>query len=177
MGLGGEEIAAGCAVAEQATSLRIAQRHLPGIRMWFEEGGEMEVDALAAGEEEGGARGASSSTIKAVYSEAWGEDDGRFDGLDFLFTLCAAPRDNASTPGAEEASEDDDGECFVLFPYSRVGWNSNFFSEAAAVCSSSRVCTSDRPHHTITMRFSEGVLHFQSIPELTSVGAEIALLS
>lgn len=108
-----------CPITEQASSLRTAQGHLPGIRMWFEQGKEADARAaggegrVGAGDSGGGGGGASSSTIKAVYSEAWGEDDGQFNALAFLFTLCAVPRDKQSTSDVEEG-EDDDGERYTI---------------------------------------------------------------
>lgn len=87
-----ENTVAGAAFsAAQVPTLRIAQRHLSGIPFWFEQQEQAE---------RGGKRDGSdswSSTIRAVYAEAWGGDDERVDGLDLLLTLCAVP--GSAVPG------------------------------------------------------------------------------
>lgn len=88
--------------AVQAPTLRIAQRHLSGIPFWFE---RQEHEAERGGERAGS--DGCSSTIRAVYAEAWGGDDGRVDGLDLLLTLCAVPGDAVTD---DSSAEDDDGE-------------------------------------------------------------------
>lgn len=116
------------AVPEQTPTLRIAQRHLSGIRLWFEEEEEEEdeeEDGTRGKEaEEQSRRGAActcgtlASTIKTVYTEAWGEDDGRLGGLDLLLTLCAAPDSRApeiTSIGADAANGGDTGEAYSWF--------------------------------------------------------------
>eukprot|EP00903_Cladosiphon_okamuranus_P008129 g7829.t1 len=96
--------------AAQTLTLRIAQRHLSGIPFWFE---RQDHEAERGGERAG--RDSWSSTIRAVYADAWGGDDGRVDGLDLLLTLCAVPGD-AVVP--DDGAEDSDGDEESGIPFS-----------------------------------------------------------
>eukprot|EP00752_Nemacystus_decipiens_P011065 g9831.t1 len=100
---------AASAAQAQAPTLRIAQRHLSGIPFWF----ERQEDETERRGERAGNDGGWSSTIRAVYADAWGEDDGRVDGLDLLLTLCAVPGDAAPDGGV--AGGDGDGEGGIPF--------------------------------------------------------------
>ncbi|CAN0495594.1 unnamed protein product, partial [Ectocarpus sp. 12 AP-2014] len=94
----------------QIPHLRIAQRHFVGLPLWFEQqrdevkhGGERaDRDALLL--------------IKKVYSQAWGRDDGRVDGMDLLLTLCAVP--NAGAGGDISLGEDEEGVWDTGIPFS-----------------------------------------------------------
>lgn len=90
--------------AAQAPTLRIAQRHLSGIPFWFE---QQEYDEPERGGERAG-RDSWSSIIRAVYTDAWGGDDGRVDGLDLLLTLCAVPDDAVADDSAVEDEGDEE---------------------------------------------------------------------
>lgn len=166
-------------VTEQVSSLSTAQRHLPGIRMWFEQG--KEADARAAGGEDGvggggggGAGGTSLSTIKAVYTEAWGEDDGRFNALAFLFTLCAVPRDNVATFDVKEG-EDNDGERYAI-----VSGGVEVILSTAHFLQTTASCGNISQHrspivHTVATEFSADMLHIKRIPYFQCVDAEMVL--
>lgn len=82
-------------------TLRIAQRHFVGIPLWFEQ----QRDEVKLGGER--ADRDALLSIRKVYSEAWGGDDGRVDGMDLLLTLCAVP--NASAGGDVSLGEDEEG--------------------------------------------------------------------
>lgn len=95
--------------ATQTPTLRFAQRHLLGIPLWFEQ--------LDSQERYGGVEHADgdswSSTVRAVYTEAWGGGDGRVDGMDLLLTLCAMPGEGAAggdSLGADEEADWDRGK-------------------------------------------------------------------
>lgn len=88
--------------ATQTPTLRFAQRHLPGIPLWFEQ-----QDTQEGYDGERADSDSLLSTVRAVYTEAWGGGDGRVDGMDLLLTLCAVPGD--STAG-DTVSEEDDGD-------------------------------------------------------------------
>lgn len=91
------------AIPIQVPTLRIAQRHLPGVPWWFEQqGNEAGRGTVHAGVD------SCSSTIRAVYAEAWGGDDGRVDGMDLLLTLCAVPDERAVDAVALEEDEGED---------------------------------------------------------------------
>lgn len=89
--------------AQAPPTLRIPQRHLSGIPFWF----EREEHEAERGGERAGSDGLSS-TIRAVYADAWGGDDGRVDGLDLLLTLCAVPGDAAPESGAVDGEGDEE---------------------------------------------------------------------
>lgn len=114
-----ENAAAAAPSAAQAPTLRIAQRHLSGIPFWFE---RQERDAERGGERDGS--DSWSPSIRAVYTEAWGGDDGRVDGLDLLLTLCAVPGDavprDSSVVDDEGDEESGKQQCFF-------GWRAGCF--------------------------------------------------
>ncbi|CAB1097942.1 unnamed protein product [Ectocarpus sp. CCAP 1310/34] len=85
----------------QMPTLRIAQRHFVGLPLWFE---QQRDDVNQGGER---ADRDALLLIKKVYSQAWGGDDGRVDGMDLLLTLCAVP--NAGAGGDVSLEEDEEG--------------------------------------------------------------------
>lgn len=112
---------------QPCTSIIIPQKQLVGIRLWFEEEteGAIEVRGIPA---EGRISGKSSSgdvssSLKAVYWEAWSDDDGRLDALEFLLTLCAVPDDdNPSTTSPGINSSGDGKICVRLGACSQLSW-------------------------------------------------------
>lgn len=88
------------------TPLRTTQRSLSSIQMWFEKRGGEEIEC-ENGRDGKGTRSAPSTQIKAVYSEAWGGDDARLDGLDLLLTLCAVPDDSIPAAASVEFDRED----------------------------------------------------------------------
>ena len=103
------------AAAAQADTLRVAQRHVADIALWFDpEGNGQEASGGACGGER--VKDSSlSSAVKAVYFETWGESDGHLGGLDLLLTLCAIPSDSvpATPPASSDVTHDrDQGELY-----------------------------------------------------------------
>lgn len=103
------------AATAQAPTLKIAQRHVENIALWFEsESDDQEASGGTGGGGEGTDDPSVSSTIKAVYSQTWGEDDGRLGGLDLLLTLCAIPSDSSAaanlSTGADATHDRNKGE-------------------------------------------------------------------
>lgn len=92
-----DAVARPTAISETIPGLRIEQRHMPGVRMWFEDDDERrELDERGR---HGQVPSPSSSAIKAAYCETWIESDGRLNALDLLLTLCAVPQ--TSLPGSD----------------------------------------------------------------------------
>ncbi|CAM9610693.1 unnamed protein product [Ectocarpus fasciculatus] len=99
-----------CSSTTQMPTLRIAQRHFVGIPLWFEQQrGEERHRGERADRE-------ALLSIRKVYSEAWGGDDGRVDGMDLLLTLCAVP--NAGAGGGISLGEDGEGVWDTGIPFS-----------------------------------------------------------
>ncbi|CAM9267910.1 unnamed protein product [Ectocarpus sp. 4 AP-2014] len=94
----------------QMPTLRIAQRHFVGLRLWFEQ----QRDEVKHGREQ--ANRDALLLIRKVYSQAWGGDDGRVDGMDLLLTLCAVP--NAGAGGDASLGEDEEGVWDTGIPFS-----------------------------------------------------------
>lgn len=101
---------------EPTLSLIIAEsQFVSDTLVWFEE-----ALMIGTGEDrvEDGRRGCGdssgvSSTIKAIYSKAWADDEGRLDALDLLLTLCSVPverEDSVFGVGAEDADRGDGGK-------------------------------------------------------------------
>lgn len=89
--------------ATQTPTLKFAQRHLPGIPLWFERQGSQErYDGERADSDR------LSSTVRAAYTETWGGEDGRVDGMDLLLTLCEVPGDSAAGDISLGVGEEDD---------------------------------------------------------------------
>lgn len=104
-------------------TLRIAQKcFVDSVRLWFEEETNSSTTTEKVGGHEKGDEGRKgrgiSSTIKAVYSEAWSEDDCRLDVLDLLLTLCAEPTgegdEESTVVGGEDSHGGDSGTTAVF---------------------------------------------------------------
>lgn len=101
---------------ESHLKLIIAEsQFVSGILLWFEEASPTGTAADGIGERRDGCGddGGVSLTIKAVYSEAWGDDEGRLDALDLLLTLCSVPterEESVFSASAEDVDRGDDGK-------------------------------------------------------------------
>lgn len=101
----------GCSVPPvQGLSLRLAQQHMKGIRLWFEDdSANLTKDAPRAVE---GGKDSRSDTlaIKDVYMNAWREADDHLDALDLLLTICSVPDEELVTAPLQASRGDDNGE-------------------------------------------------------------------
>lgn len=69
-------------------TLRIAQRRFQAVPLWFER--HENDERFSSGRDSGDDW---LSSIRAVYSAAWGGGDGRVDVMDLLLALCYVPSD------------------------------------------------------------------------------------
>lgn len=85
------------------------------VPLWFEGAASIGTESHGAGGSRDGCivgRGVSQR-VKAVYAEAWSDNEGRLDALDLFLTLCCVPAEREETMtgvGKDDPKPEDDGE-------------------------------------------------------------------